>query len=130
MVPQSYKGVIDNSNEISVWTILSRLLHARDPHLGGTNSDVQSDLATLAFNNEENLKYFHCRIVTLQQESNLSGETVSSTRLLFQYTNEFSNIDKIKAFIAPKIKDITTFIYYNKNWLSTQEKKIMDYIVI
>ena len=51
MAPQSYKAVSTHAHEISVWTILSRLIHSSAPHLGGMNDDVQYDIATLAFNN-------------------------------------------------------------------------------
>ena len=58
MAPQSYKVVSTHDHEISGWTILSILLHSRAPHLGGMNCNVQSDIATLAFNNGEKLKIF------------------------------------------------------------------------
>ena len=58
MVPQAYKIVSTHPHEISGETILSRLIHSRAPHLGGTNGDVQSDLSTLAFNNGEQLEDF------------------------------------------------------------------------
>ena len=64
MSPQAYKVVSTHSHEISLWTILSRLIHSRAPHLGGMNGDVQSDLATLAFNNGEQLEYFHSSILS------------------------------------------------------------------
>ena len=51
MAPQAYKVVSTHDNEISGCTIFSIILHSRDPHLGGMNGDVQSDLATLSFNN-------------------------------------------------------------------------------
>ena len=85
MAPQSYKMFSTHAYEISGWNILSRILHSRDPHLGGMNGDVQSDLATLAFKNGEQLEYFHSRILRIQQEIMLSGEIVSPTILLFQY---------------------------------------------
>ena len=84
MAPQAYKVVSTHAHDISGWTILSRLLHSRAPHLGGMNGDVKSDLATLAFRNGEQLEYFHSRILRLQQEIMLSGEIVSPTRLIFQ----------------------------------------------
>ena len=49
------------------------------------NGDVQSYLETLEFNNGEELKCFHNRIIRLKQEIILSGETVSTKRLLLQY---------------------------------------------
>ena len=82
---QDYKVVITHAHEISGFTILSRLLHSRANHLVGMNGDVQSDLATLAFKKREQLEYFHNRIIILQQEITLSGETVLPTRLIFQY---------------------------------------------
>ena len=91
MAPQSYKVISTHAHEISVWTILSRLLHSRPPHLGGMNGDVQYDLSTLAFKNGEQLEDFHSRIIRLQQEIMLSGEIVSSTRLLFQYMKAITN---------------------------------------
>ena len=51
MALQAYKVVSTHDHEISGWTILSRILHSHAPHLGGTNGDVLSDLATLAFKN-------------------------------------------------------------------------------
>ena len=81
MAPQAYKIVSTHAHEISGWTILSRLLHSRAPNLGGMNGNVKSDLATLAFRNGEQLEDFYSRILRLQQESMLSGEIVSPTRL-------------------------------------------------
>ena len=60
-------------------------MHLRAPHFGGMNGDVQSDLATLAFKNVEQLENFHSRILRLQQEIMLSGEIVSPTIFLLQY---------------------------------------------
>ena len=40
----------------------------------------------------------------------LSGETVSPTILLFNYTKSFPNSDKLKAFIAPNMIDIIMFL--------------------
>ena len=51
MVPKDYKVVNTHAHEISVWTIISILLHSRALHLEGMNGDVQSDLATLASKN-------------------------------------------------------------------------------
>ena len=73
MEPQAYKIVSTHAHEISRCTILSRLLHSHTPHIGSMDGDVQSDLATLAFNNGEQLGYFHIRIIRIQQEIMLSG---------------------------------------------------------
>ena len=89
MAPQAYKVVSTHANEILEYTILSRLLHSHDTHLGYMNGDVQSDLATLASNSGEKFEYFHSIIIRLQPKIILSGETVSPTRLLFQYTKAF-----------------------------------------
>ena len=85
MAPQAYKIFSTHAHEISGWNILSILLHSRAPHIGGMNSDVQSDLATLAFRNGEQLEDFNIRILRLEQEIMLSGEIFSPNRLLFQY---------------------------------------------
>ena len=82
MEPQAYKVVRTYAHEISGWTILSRILHSRAPHLGGKNVDFQSDLSTLAFKNGEKLEDFHRIILRLQQKVMLSVEIVSPTRLL------------------------------------------------
>ena len=74
------------------------------------NGDIQSDLATLAFRNGEQLEDFHSRILRLQQEIMLSGETFSPTILLLHYMKALTNSEKLKAFIAPKITDLITFI--------------------
>ena len=63
------------------------------------NGDVQSNLATLAFKNREQLEDFHRRILRLQQEIILSGEILSPTRLIFQYTKAFSKSNKCLEFI-------------------------------
>ena len=113
MATQSYKDFSTHAHEISGWKILSRLLHSHAPHLGGMNGDVQYDMSTLELKNGEQLEYFHSRIIILQQEIILSGETVSPTRLLFQYMKEFSNSEKIKSLIAPKMKYIITLLENN-----------------
>ena len=95
MAPQAYKIVRTHAHETSGWIILSRLLNSRAPHLGGMNGDIQSDLATLAFSNGEQLEYFHSRILRLQQEIILSGEIVSPTRLLLQYMKALTKIEKL-----------------------------------
>ena len=83
---QAYKVVSTHAHDISGWNILSRILHSRAHHFGGMNGYVQSDLATLAFKNGEQLEYFHSIILRLQQEIMLSGEIFSPSRLIFQYT--------------------------------------------
>ena len=113
MSPHAYKVFSTNAHDISGWTILSRILHSRSPHLGGMNYDVQYDLATLASNNGEQLEDFNSRILRLQQEIMLYGEIVSPTRLLFHYMKELTKSDKPRAFIAPKMKDIITFLDNN-----------------
>ena len=40
MAPQAYTCFSTHAQENSGWTILSRLLHSRAPHLGGMNGDV------------------------------------------------------------------------------------------
>ena len=77
------------------------------------NGDVQSDLATLTFKNGEQLENVHSTILRLQQENMLSGEIVSRTRLLFQYMKSLKNSDKLRAFIAPKMTDLITFLDKN-----------------
>ena len=44
----------------------------------------------------------------------LSGEIVSPTRLLFWYMKALKKSEKIKAFIAPKMKDPITFLEKNR----------------
>ena len=110
MAPQSYKVFSTRAYEISGCTVLSTLLHSCAPHLGVINGDVQSDLSTLDFKNGEQLEYFHVRILRLQQEIILSGEISPSTRLLFQYMKALSKSDKLRAFIAPNMTDIITFL--------------------
>ena len=83
---QACKVVRTYTHEILGWKIISRLLHSCATHLGGMNGDIQYDLATLAFNNGEQLEDFHRIILRLQQEIILFGETAYPNRLLFQYT--------------------------------------------
>ena len=105
METQSYKFVSTHAHEISGWNILSRPFHPSATHLGGMNGDVQSDLATLAFNNGEQLEYFHIIIIRLQQEIMILGEIVSPTRLLIQCMKALTKSEKLRAFIAPKMSD-------------------------
>ena len=96
MAPQAYKVVITHAHKISGWTIISRLIHLRAPHIGWMNGDVQSDLTTLESKNREQLEDFHSRIIIFQQETILSEENLSPTRLLFQYMKELSKSDKLE----------------------------------
>ena len=96
---QCYKVVTPHAHEMSGWKKLSRLIHSRYPNIEGMNGDVKSDLSTLMFKNGEQLENVHIIIITPQQEINLSGETISPTRLLFQYMKALSNSDNIKSFI-------------------------------
>ena len=41
-----------------------------------------------------------------------------------------SNSDKIKAFIAPKMTGVITFLESNNKMMSTQEETFMEYIFI
>ena len=77
------------------------------------NGDVQSDLATLAFKNGEKIEDFQSRIIRLQQEIMLSGEIFSPTRLLFHYMKALTTSEKLRAFIAPKMIDLVTFLDNN-----------------
>ena len=117
MAPQAYKVVSTHAYEISGCTILSRLLHSRAPHIGEMNGDVQSDIASLAFRNGEQLEDFHSRILRLQHEIMLSGVIVSLTRLIFKYIKALTKSEKLKAFIAPNMTDLITLI--DKNGKST-----------
>ena len=73
MEPQYCKVVNTHANEISGWKILSRIIHLRAHNIGGMNGDSHSDLSTLEFKNKKQLKYFHIRILRLQQEIILFG---------------------------------------------------------
>ena len=84
------------------------------------NGDVQSNLANLASYNREKVEDSHSRILKLQQEIILSGENLSPTRLLFQYTKALSKINRLKAFIVPKMKYLITFLDINGKY-SVQE---------
>ena len=82
-------------------------------HLGGINGDVQSDLSTLKFKNGEQLEDFHSRIIRLQQEIILSGETLSNTRLISRYIEALSKSDKIKELIETNMAHLITFLDNN-----------------
>ena len=43
----------------------------------------------------------------------LSGENFSPTRLIFQYMKAFTKSEKLKAFIAPKMTYLITFLDKN-----------------
>ena len=90
------------------------------------NGDVQSDLATLAFKNGEQLEYFHSIIIRLQQEIILSRETVSTKSLILQYTKEFLNINKLKEFISPKMTDLIALIDNNGKYAVYTRENIHD----
>ena len=114
MAPQAYKVLNTHAHEISEWKILSRILDVRTPHLGGMHGGVQYDPSTLEFKNREQLEDFHSIILRLQQEIFLSGETVYSTRLLFQKIKAPSKSDKLKAFILPKMTHLIKFLDNNE----------------
>ena len=80
------------------------------------NGGVQSDLASIELKNREQLEYFHSRILRICQEIILSVETVSTKRLLFKYMKSFSNSNKPKALIAPKMVELITFLDNNGNF--------------
>ena len=67
------------------------------------------DLTILLFKIGEQPEYFCSKILRLQQEINLSGETVSPKRLVFRYMKALPNIDKLNVFIVPKMIDLITF---------------------
>ena len=114
MAPKAYKVVNTHSHVISVLKFICIIIHAHAPHLGEMNGDVQSDLITLVFKNGKQFEYFHSRIIRLQKEIILSGKTISTTRLLFQYTKAFSKSDKIIAFITPNMTYLITFLENNR----------------
>ena len=106
MVPQAYKCVNTDNYEIYGWKVLSRPLHERAPNIVWMNSDVQYDLSTLIFKNWEQLEDFHIIIIILQQEINLSGESVYPTRLIFRCMKSLAKCDKLKEFLVPKMTDL------------------------
>ena len=113
MAPQAYKFFITHAHDISGWNILSRIIHSCAPYLGGMSGDVQSDLATLAFKNGEQLEDFHSRILRIQKEIILSGEIFSPTRLLFRYMKALTKGEKLRAFIAPNMTYLITSLDNN-----------------
>ena len=113
MAPQACKVINTHAHGFSRWAILSILLHVRAPQIGGVNGYVQSDIATLSFNNGEKIKYFYGRILRIQQEIILSGETFYLRRFIFEYMKALSKIYKLKAFITPKMTYIITFLDNN-----------------
>ena len=59
-----------------------------------------------------------------------SGEIVSTSIILFQYTKEFSKSDKLKALISTKMIYLIKLLYNNGIRLSTQEEIFTDSIFI
>ena len=116
MAPYSYKFFSTHEHEISGWTILSRIIHLRSTNLGSINGDVQSDIATLAFNNREQLGDFHRRIIILQQEIILFVKTLSPRRFLFQFMKALSKSEKLKELFAPKMTDIINLLDNNRKF--------------
>ena len=72
MEHQDYKVVNTHAHEISVWTILSRIIHKRATNIGGMNGGVQSNVTTLEIKKGEQFEDSHSRIIRLQQEIILS----------------------------------------------------------
>ena len=85
MEPQAYKLITTHNHEVSGLSILSRIIHERAPRLEGINGGFKYDLYTLDFKQGEQMEEHHGRIIRLQQEVNLSGETASPKKFLFQY---------------------------------------------
>ena len=113
MAPQAYKVVIIHVHEISGYTILSIIVHVCAPYLGGMDGDSHSDLSTLAFKKVKQLEGFHSIIPRLQQEIILSLETVSPTRLLFQYSKALSKRNKFKESVTPNMTYLIAFLNNN-----------------
>ena len=67
----------------------------------------------MEFKNGKQLEDFHIIILRLEQEIILYLETVSPTRLILQYTKSLSKSNKLKVFIAPKMKYLITFLDNN-----------------
>ena len=86
MTPQAYKVVSTHAHTILGYTIISILIHSRAHHNGGMNVDVQSDLATLKFNNREQLEYFKAELsdfnrkLSSMEKLNLLQDFSSTTR--------------------------------------------------
>ena len=62
---------------------------------------------------ENKLNIFIVKILRLQQDINLSEETVYPIRLIFHYMKELPKRNKIKSLIAPKMTDLITFLGNN-----------------
>ena len=58
MENKAYKVVSTHAHEISGCNVLYRLIHSHTTHIGGTNGDVQSDLATRPSRMENNSNIF------------------------------------------------------------------------
>ena len=67
------------------------------------NDYVHYELYTPELIKVEQPEVFHSRILRLQQQISLYGETISSTRLYLQYIKTYSNSDNLKEFVAPKM---------------------------
>ena len=67
MVPLACKVVSTYSHDVSVWTIIYRLLHVIEPHLGGINDDIQHELDTLKSNQGDKVEELHGRIIRLNK---------------------------------------------------------------
>ena len=80
------------------------------------NGDFKYYIDNLDFNNREKLEAFYSRILRLQQEIMLTGEIVSPTGILFQYTKEFSKSDKLIALITPKMTYLITLLEKNRKY--------------
>ena len=93
------------------------------------NGDVQSDLATLAFNNGEQLEYFNGSILRLQQEIMLSGEILYPAKIVFQYIKLVSKSDELRDSIAPKMTYLIT-LTTTENLMYIQEETFMEPIII
>ena len=103
MAPQAYKVVRTHDYLISGWTILSRLLLYRATHLGVIKGDIQSNLATLMFKNEEELLDFRSIILRVKEEFMLSVENFSPTRLIFQYMKALLKSEKLRYLHCTKV---------------------------
>ena len=129
MAPQAYEFVRTHAHEISGWNFLSRPLHACAAHVGGINSYVQSDLATLTYNNGQNLKVFIAELSSFNNKSTSLDKLYLLQELSSIKLRHFQRAMNSRPSLCPRLQILLNSLTTTENWLYIQGNIFMDCIV-
>ena len=115
MSTQAWKVFTTHAHEISGYKIISRIIHARDPHLGVMNVDIQSDIVTLELKNVEQIE------VLITQFSGIDKK-LNSLEKLYLLKDFYSSTRRHLKIVWTQ--GIHCAQYYRYNQINWQQLKI------